>query len=239
LSSISTTPSAVCAITVCFSPSRYTDKERDGESGNDYFGARYYASSMGRWMSPDKPFADQHPSNPQSWNLYSYTRNNPLRFVDDDGQVVIENRTTTYYQVSGSTANEALNNASSHFSEGEAGRTSSTQTFTYNTNWNAAPSSGGNLSVTTTVTDDTIQLNQNVQLPQWDGYSSASPADQKAWDQSVGQLQQHETDHENINKAGADALDKSLPGTSASATGKTLDPSWKERTLRCQSRKSG
>jgi RHS repeat-associated protein len=31
----------------------FTGKERDAESGNDYFGARYYASSMGRWMSPD------------------------------------------------------------------------------------------------------------------------------------------------------------------------------------------
>jgi RHS repeat-associated protein len=33
--------------------SRITGKERDTESGNDYFGARYYASSMGRFMSPD------------------------------------------------------------------------------------------------------------------------------------------------------------------------------------------
>ena len=31
----------------------FTGKERDSESGNDYFGARYYASSMGRFMSPD------------------------------------------------------------------------------------------------------------------------------------------------------------------------------------------
>jgi RHS repeat-associated protein len=36
-----------------FSRSRFTGKERDTESGNDYFGARYYASSMGRFMSPD------------------------------------------------------------------------------------------------------------------------------------------------------------------------------------------
>ena len=48
----------------------YTGKERDTESGNDYFGARYYSSAMGRWMSPDKPFADQHVANPQSWNLF-------------------------------------------------------------------------------------------------------------------------------------------------------------------------
>jgi len=32
---------------------RYTGKERDTESGLDYFGARYYGSNMGRWMSPD------------------------------------------------------------------------------------------------------------------------------------------------------------------------------------------
>ena len=36
-----------------FLASRYTGKERDAESGNDYFGARYYGSSMGRMMSPD------------------------------------------------------------------------------------------------------------------------------------------------------------------------------------------
>ena len=63
-----------------------TGKERDAESGNDYFPARYYASSMGRFMSPDPSglvFAD--PSNPQSLNLYSYVRNNPLLLVDPTG----------------------------------------------------------------------------------------------------------------------------------------------------------
>ena len=64
----------------------FTGKERDAESGNDYFGARYYASSMGRWLSPDKPFADQHPEDPQSWNLYAYVRNNPLVAIDDNGE---------------------------------------------------------------------------------------------------------------------------------------------------------
>jgi hypothetical protein len=39
-------------------------------------------------MSPDAPFADQHPANPQSWNMYSYTRNNPLSSVDPDGRAV-------------------------------------------------------------------------------------------------------------------------------------------------------
>jgi RHS repeat-associated protein len=61
-------------------------KERDGERGLDYFGARYYGSAMGRFTSPDRPFADQHPEDPQSWNLYSYVRNNPLRFIDPTGR---------------------------------------------------------------------------------------------------------------------------------------------------------
>jgi RHS repeat-associated protein len=70
--------------------SRYTGKERDTESGNDYFGARYYASSMGRFMSPDwaekampVPYASLE--NPQSLNLYSYVGNNPLSGTDADG----------------------------------------------------------------------------------------------------------------------------------------------------------
>jgi len=41
------TEPAVCASDVCFASPIYTGKERDSESGNDYFGARYYASSMG------------------------------------------------------------------------------------------------------------------------------------------------------------------------------------------------
>jgi RHS repeat-associated protein len=64
----------------------FTGKERDTESGNDYFGARYYASSMGRFMTPDPSglyYAD--PENPQSLNLYSYVLNNPLINVDPDG----------------------------------------------------------------------------------------------------------------------------------------------------------
>ncbi|HUN85120.1 MAG TPA: Ig-like domain repeat protein [Terracidiphilus sp.] len=64
----------------------FTGKERDTESGNDYFGARYYASTMGRMLSPDPSglfFADR--TNPQSLNLYAYVRNNPLAFTDPTG----------------------------------------------------------------------------------------------------------------------------------------------------------
>jgi RHS repeat-associated protein len=46
-------PLAVYASDPPQNPHHFTGKERDTESGNDYFGARYYASSMGRFMSPD------------------------------------------------------------------------------------------------------------------------------------------------------------------------------------------
>ena len=66
--------------------SRCSSKERDAETGLDFFGARYMSSAQGRFTSPDAPFADQHLENPQSWNLYAYTLNNPLRFIDDTGR---------------------------------------------------------------------------------------------------------------------------------------------------------
>jgi RHS repeat-associated protein len=72
----------------------FTGKERDIESNNDYFGARYYGAALGRFMSPDDgadstlgvpvPFSDLE--NPQSLNLYSYVVNNPLSLTDPDGQ---------------------------------------------------------------------------------------------------------------------------------------------------------
>jgi RHS repeat-associated protein len=64
----------------------FTAKERDSETGNDYFGARYYESGIGRWVSPDNPFANQQTPNPQTWNLYAYTSNSPLKFRDPNGK---------------------------------------------------------------------------------------------------------------------------------------------------------
>ena len=86
MSPTSTTISAVCASTTRFLPSRSTGKERDAESGNDYFGARYFSSTMGRWMSPDPTgLALATAENPQSLNLYAYVNNNPLSMIDPDG----------------------------------------------------------------------------------------------------------------------------------------------------------
>jgi RHS repeat-associated protein len=67
---------------------RFTGHVRDQESGLDFMLARYYSAAQGRFTSPDAPFADQKAEDSQSWNLYGYGRNNPLRFVDPSGSRV-------------------------------------------------------------------------------------------------------------------------------------------------------
>jgi RHS repeat-associated protein len=64
---------------------KFTGKERDSESGLDYFGARHYASNLGRFMVPDPINFGAHLGNPQSWNAYSYVANNPLSATDPTG----------------------------------------------------------------------------------------------------------------------------------------------------------
>jgi RHS repeat-associated protein len=83
--------------------SRSSSKERDAETGLDFFLARYYSGAQGRFLSPDEfkggivdpytgkqisqpgplPYADIW--DPQTLNKYGYVRNNPLRYVDPDG----------------------------------------------------------------------------------------------------------------------------------------------------------
>jgi len=55
-------------------------------TGLDYFGARYLSAAQGRFTSPDPHNEGAQLVDPQSWNMYSYVRNNPLRYVDPDGQ---------------------------------------------------------------------------------------------------------------------------------------------------------
>lgn len=72
---------------------KFTGKERDGETGLDYFGARYYGNWVGRFLTPDWaakaaaiPYAQL--DDPQSLNLYSYVRNRPTFVADLDGHDV-------------------------------------------------------------------------------------------------------------------------------------------------------
>ena len=80
---------------------QFTAQERDIETGLDYFLARYYSSTQGRFNSPDEfnggaveifaQAASANPtfyadlSNPQTLNKYQYCLNNPLRYTDPYG----------------------------------------------------------------------------------------------------------------------------------------------------------
>jgi RHS repeat-associated protein len=63
---------------------QFTGHERDSETGLDYMLARYYSSSLGRFLGVD-PGDDTNRAKPQTWNSYAYARNNPLLFKDGTG----------------------------------------------------------------------------------------------------------------------------------------------------------
>lgn len=66
---------------------KFTGKERDTESSLDNFGARYLSGNFGRFLRPDPNQASgfDHMDDPQSWDGYSYSGNNPLLYTDPDG----------------------------------------------------------------------------------------------------------------------------------------------------------
>jgi len=62
----------------------FTAKELDSGTNWYYFGKRYYDPAIGRFLSPDR-FADMYPS----LSPYQYAANNPLRFIDVNGDSLI------------------------------------------------------------------------------------------------------------------------------------------------------
>ncbi len=71
----------------------FTGQERDGESGLDYFGARYYQNPLGRFLSADPvEFSGARANSPQQLNRYSYANDNPTRYIDSDGKDTIPNQ---------------------------------------------------------------------------------------------------------------------------------------------------
>jgi RHS repeat-associated protein len=74
----------------CAQNYKFTGKERDPDTGSDYFGARWYRNTMARFYSPDwsatvEPVPYAKLDNPQSLNLYTYVLDNPTTFGDPDG----------------------------------------------------------------------------------------------------------------------------------------------------------
>src|ERR1022692_500765 len=73
-------------VNTCPQNYKFTGKERDPDTGSDYFGARWYKGTMARFYSPDPVgIMKQKLIDPQQWNMYTYVRNNPLRFIDPFG----------------------------------------------------------------------------------------------------------------------------------------------------------
>ena len=71
-------------------PRKFTGKERDAETGLDYFGARYYGSKIGRFTTVDPVYTwNDNLLDPQRWNRYAYGRDNPFRYVDPDGRAIV------------------------------------------------------------------------------------------------------------------------------------------------------
>jgi RHS repeat-associated protein len=89
---------AVVVTNTCPQNYKFTGKERDSESGLDEFGARHYASTMGRWISPDAiNITDERVLNPaNTLNKYIYGGNNPLKYIDPDGRDI-----TVFYTETG------------------------------------------------------------------------------------------------------------------------------------------
>lgn len=89
------------AITTSSEPNdrRFVGKEKDEETGLNYFGARYLSAGTGRFLAADPVRAvDANTGkinstilqNPHRVNLYAYSLNNPLRYVDPDGQIPLD-----------------------------------------------------------------------------------------------------------------------------------------------------
>ncbi|MGH2544065.1 MAG: RHS repeat-associated core domain-containing protein, partial [Ardenticatenaceae bacterium] len=66
---------------------RFTGQTLDFETGLYYYGARYYDPMLGRFYQPDSIVPE--PGDPQSLNRFAYTLNNPLTYIDSDGQCPI------------------------------------------------------------------------------------------------------------------------------------------------------
>lgn len=124
------------AMNCSVSPSdmQFTSKQRDSESDLDYFGARYYNSTRGRFTSPDwsakaeaVPYAKL--DNPQSLNLYAYAGNNPASMTDPTGHYICDGNRTNCQLVSEALSNirEAVN--SGNLTKDEAAALNKVLTF--------------------------------------------------------------------------------------------------------------
>jgi RHS repeat-associated protein len=135
----------------CAQNYKFEGKERDTETGNDDFGARYYSERFGRWLSSDwssvpvaVPYANL--TNPQTLNLYAMVSDDPESFADLDGHTNqasygnsgagVQTCASTGAGASGTTASGCGNNASASQAQAQ-NQTPFNPTITYDKNLSA------------------------------------------------------------------------------------------------------
>jgi RHS repeat-associated protein len=106
---------------------KFTGQYRDTDTvaNLDYFGARYYSNTVGRFMSPDwaaKPTTVPYAKfgDPQSLNLYSYTENGPINRIDSDGHMAVGFTENGIFYVGGYGVNDGSGGLSSPGSQAAA-----------------------------------------------------------------------------------------------------------------------
>ncbi|KAE9639210.1 RHS repeat domain-containing protein [Pseudomonas sp. PB106] len=99
---------------------RYSGKEMD-VSGLYYYGSRYYAPWLKRWVSADSSHED-------GLNLYGFVKNNPMRYVDPDGQAGLDfSSLLNLFRTTANVASQAHDIATEFDGEDEANVSQSTR----------------------------------------------------------------------------------------------------------------
>ena len=145
---------------------KFTQKERDVESGLDYFLARYYSSAQGRFTSVDPENVGASHDDPQSWNGYAYARNNPMLYVDPDGTTYrLYDLNGNWQDISDADADEWRKKDGVVFKKGKIFDKDGNQLGTYRLAW-----------------DDSASLNFNLFIYGREGMVARAPA----MNQSIG-----------------------------------------------------
>ncbi len=94
---------------------RYCGEYYDKETATVYLRARYYNPSTGRFISRDS-FAGRR-SDPLSLNLYTYCRNNPIRYIDPSGHITVNSEWDWAYEVAKGNISYEYNGGHGNFGE--------------------------------------------------------------------------------------------------------------------------
>jgi RHS repeat-associated protein len=197
---------------------QFTGHERDPESGADYMMARYYSSSVARFLTVD-PGNSEFLADPQSWNRYTYARNNPLTLIDPDGREPIVPKTAvTYFPVTGGTVGQAWESANAYVAEhaptlppGKVAWTDWDVSYTTNIAYGSDGEVVSAINVGVTVTVTTA-----VNLPRWIAPPDAEPGAQEEFDSYVRNVcRPHEQGHVDIAIQGGREVEAALKNVTA------------------------